>query len=49
MKEPSVGASHLDVLSESIMDETALNNLSELQQKTSEYGIVAFCYTITIK
>lgn len=42
MKEPSVGASHLDVLSGTIMDETALNNLSDLQQTTYEYGICAF-------
>lgn len=36
MKEPSLGASHLDHLSDSVMDGTALNDLCELQQNTGE-------------
>lgn len=30
MKEPSLGASNLDILSETVMDRTALNDTSEL-------------------
>ncbi|CAB4031424.1 spindle and centriole-associated 1-like isoform X1, partial [Paramuricea clavata] len=36
MKEASVGASNLDILSETVMDGTALNDISELQQNTDE-------------
>jgi hypothetical protein len=37
MKEPSVGASNLDILSDTVMDGTALNDISELQQNTGKY------------
>ena len=37
MKEPSLGASNLDILSDTVMDGTALNDVSDLQQNTGEY------------
>jgi hypothetical protein len=39
MKEPSLGVSNLDILSDTVMDGTALNDLSELQQNTGEYNL----------
>lgn len=54
MKEPSVGASNLDILSDTVMDGAPLNDVSLLHETTGTISFLTyvylntFCYTFMV-